>query len=66
VLLDVVDTVPDVVVDGSAVTVPITQYALLTSRSGQVRPGFSFSKPSMVSPKARTMESHVAPLPGVI
>lgn len=37
----VVFVVVEVVLEGSSVAVPITQYDLLASRSGQVIPGFS-------------------------
>ncbi|KAL2820422.1 hypothetical protein BJX63DRAFT_380757 [Aspergillus granulosus] len=58
--------VVSVVPGGSSVTVPMTQYDLVGSRSGQVMPGFSAWKSLTDSPHVPAKLSHVAPLPGVV
>jgi hypothetical protein len=63
-VVDVV--VVSVVPGGSSVTVPMTQYSTLGSRSGQVMPGFSSCSSLTDSPQEPPKLSHVAPLPGVI
>jgi hypothetical protein len=52
--------VVEVVQDGSSVTVPITQYDLLTSRSGQEIPGFSYFRLSTDSPQLLAKLEHVS------
>lgn len=66
-LVVVVDFVEvEVVLDGSSLTVPITQYDLLLSRVGQVIPGFSCWRFSTESPYELAKLEYVAPVSAVI
>jgi hypothetical protein len=56
----------EVVLDGSSLTVPITQYDLLLSRVGQVIPGFSCWRFSTESPQELAKLEHVAPASAVV
>jgi hypothetical protein len=56
----------DVVARGSSFTLPIIQYNLLISKSGQLVPGFKFLKSSAVNPQELEKLSQLASLVGVV
>lgn len=56
----------EVVLDRSSVAVPITQYDLLASRSGQEIPGFSCLRLSTDSPQLLAKLEHVSPASAVV
>jgi uncharacterized membrane protein YqhA len=51
-----------VVVGGSSLMVPMTQYELFVSRLGQLIPGFNILRSSTATPQLLEKLSHVAPL----
>jgi hypothetical protein len=55
----------EIVVDGSATTVPMTQYSLVVSRPGQLMPGFSLASSSTEIPQPAAKLSQVSPLAAV-
>jgi hypothetical protein len=58
--------VVEVVQDGSSVTVPITRYDLMASRSGQEIPGFSYFRLSTDNPQLLAKLEHVSSASAVV